>query len=169
MMRTSLCPALGLRIHHSYTTCHCSIPSGFAFSAAPCFSHCLAHFPLHPSAYTAQRGLPYPQSCRTALFLPSSCNVKYLGGFSRRPKSVTLIGCEHKWPGILTVAGFQEATLSFVPGLLALPSLLTPLLTLPPGFLLQDLASQTPQEVPELESLPRIIFNGFMGCSPGQE
>lgn len=36
-----------------------------------------------------------------------------------------------------------------------------------PGFLLGDPASQTPQEVPEPECLPRIIFNGFLGCSPG--
>lgn len=44
---------------------------------------------------------------------------------------------------------------------------LLPFPTLPPGFLLGDLASQTPLEVPEQESLPRIIFNGFLGCSPG--
>lgn len=42
-----------------------------------------------------------------------------------------------------------------------------PLPTSPPGVLLGDLTSQPPQEVPEPESLPRIIFNGFLGCSPG--
>jgi hypothetical protein len=65
-------------------------------------------------------------------------------------------------PGSSAYPLFQALLACF--SFLALPNPHPPL---PPGFLLGDLASQTPQEVPELKNLPRITFNVFLGCSPG--